>query len=130
MNNTQTKYILIGAVFWLGILAIIIFTIHYSSNTKYDIIDTNNTTTKSTWFVQVASFEDRGLLKKLNNSLIKNKYKTKIVFSVKTNGNVVRAIRIGPYKTESLAKQTANNVKATFKVKPKVINSTAVTPNN
>ncbi len=121
MHNTQIKYIFIGVVFWLGILIIIIFTSHYNSNANNSTVDTTDAIKKSLWFVQVASFKDRVLLKKLNNLLTKNNYKTKIIFSAKANGDIIRAIRVGPYKSEYLAKQIANKLKTKFKLRPKII---------
>ncbi len=123
MYDTQTKYITVGFIFWLVVLILVIVAmqIYAPKNQPHDGFENIKEATQNNWYVQVASFSDRGHLKKLEARLKKHNYQTHIVFSTNTNGNMIRGLRVGPYQTSSAAKAQVAFVKERFKVEPYIL---------
>lgn len=121
MPNSQTKYIIIGVIFWLSMLVMVIVIIQTNSSQKNIIVAPINTKIDYIWFVQVASFEDMSLLQKLDKKLLSQNYKTNIVFSSDSNGNTIRAVRVGPYNTELEAKRVVANLAINLNLRPTLV---------
>ena len=123
MYETQTKYIAVGFIFWLIILILVIATmqIYAPKNQLLGEFENIKETTQNSWYIQVASFNDRTHLKALDKRLKKSNYQTRIVFSTNTDGNIIHGLRVGPYETPDIAEAQVAFIKEHFKVEPYIL---------
>ena len=126
--TTQVKYIIIGLIFWLTVLAVVITGIQFFSKIPDKSLPTQVIKLNKQWFVQVASFDNKDiLLNKLEKKLKKHRYKTHIVFSVNAKGRTIKGVRVGPYQSYSQAGKVKKKIAKSLKLSPKIIVIT--TPN-
>ncbi len=120
-QNTKTKYIIIGLIFWALVVIVIIALMQKLS--EDNTLSVNSVVTPKTkqWSIQVASFYKDENLRKMQQKLQKANFKTYLVFSLDSKKRVLKGLRIGPFVSKKLAIKAKSSIKDKFKLNGQII---------
>lgn len=120
-QNTKTKYIIIGLIFWALVVIVIIALMQKLS--EDNTLSVNSVVIPKTkqWSIQVASFYKDENLRKMQQKLQKANFKTYLVFSLDSKKRVLKGLRIGPFVSKKLAIKAKSSIKDKFKLNGQII---------